>query len=330
MTDPGGHRVDWLYDEQGRTIARFSNGNLTSDYQYDSAGRLVATTDALNQTKLFTYNSDDTLADADYANASHPTPSVHWTWDQDRRRVLAMDDGTGSTTYTYVAAGALGAGQVASIVLPNPSHTIAFSYDSLGRVVQRSIDGTSVSLTYDALGRRTTIGSPLGNATVSYDGSSDRPTTVTFPNIQTRATYGSAALEFPLATIQTFIGPDSFGGFSYTWDAAGEQLIHATGFGANTDYQYDPSQRLVSASQYTDVLVPGSSPPATTYGFDLAGNRTSEIGPSTVTTSTYDAENRLIAVHRQLNQTTMAAIRKARKMRATVPRPGTRPARGER
>ena len=64
-------------------------------------------------------------------------------------------DGIGTTTYTYHPAGQPGAGQVASVDGPLPDDTITYTYDELGRVVTRSINGAAntVTWTYDALGR---------------------------------------------------------------------------------------------------------------------------------------------------------------------------------
>jgi YD repeat-containing protein len=313
MTDPGGRRVDWLHDEQGRAIARFSNGNLTWDREYDSAGRLVATTDANGQTKTVTYNSDDTASRFDYVNTLHPTPSVRWTWDQDRRRVLSMSDGTGTTTYAYVPAGSPGAGQLAAIMLPTPSHTIAFTYDALGRVLQRSIDGTAISASYDALGRAVQMTSPLGKATVSYDGSSNRAKLFAFDNgQQTKIGYGVAALGFPVTYVQRALGNGYWAGSSYSFDAAGDQITQVLDeTGTNMYFEYDPDQRLTGWTHSTDQYQPDHR--LTLYGYDAAGNRTSEAIDATITTATYDNENRLTVIHRGLNQTAMAAIREARR-----------------
>lgn len=49
----------------------------------------------------------------------------------------------------------LGAGQVASVDGPLTDDTITYTYDELGRVTSRAINGVAASQTYDALGRTT-------------------------------------------------------------------------------------------------------------------------------------------------------------------------------
>lgn len=62
------------------------------------------------------------------------TPSVSYTYDPAYNRLATMLDGTGTTAYTYPAAGETGAGQVASVNGPLTADTITYAYDDLGRV----------------------------------------------------------------------------------------------------------------------------------------------------------------------------------------------------
>jgi YD repeat-containing protein len=82
-----------------------------------------------------------------------------------------MVDGIGTTSYTYVAPGTNGAGQVASIDGPLSSDTIAYTYDELGRVIQRTINGAAnqVDSTFDALGRVTSEENLLGQFDYTYE-----------------------------------------------------------------------------------------------------------------------------------------------------------------
>ena len=78
-------------------------------------------------------------------NAAIPTPSVSFTYDRVYARVVTMMDGTGTTSYTYHPAGVLGAGQVASVDGPLTDDTITYTYDELGRVLSRAINGVAAS-----------------------------------------------------------------------------------------------------------------------------------------------------------------------------------------
>jgi YD repeat-containing protein len=95
----------------------------------------------------YTYNLDGTVQQVAYTNAQIATPSVSYTYDPVYSRVATMVDGTGTTSYAYQPAGALGAGQVASVDRPLTNDTITYTYDELGRVVSRSINGAANSTT---------------------------------------------------------------------------------------------------------------------------------------------------------------------------------------
>jgi hypothetical protein len=83
-----------------------------------------------------------------------------------------MTDGIGLTTYTYHAAGILGAGQVAAVDGPLAIDTITYTCDELGRVESRAIDGSANTVTwgFDALGRVQSESNLLGTFTYSHDG----------------------------------------------------------------------------------------------------------------------------------------------------------------
>src|SRR6266513_1747022 len=97
-----------------------------------------------------------------------------------------MVDGTGTTTYGYnpiAVPPALGAGQLASIDAPLANDTITFAYDQLGRVTNRSINGTanSETWTFDSLGRVSTDVNKLGTFANTYVGVTDRLSKLAYP-----------------------------------------------------------------------------------------------------------------------------------------------------
>jgi YD repeat-containing protein len=83
-----------------------------------------------------------------------------------------MTDGIGVTTYSYHPAGQPGAGQVASVDGPLADDTITYTYDAVGRVTTRAINGAANSVTwaFDALGRGASETNLLGTFTYTYDG----------------------------------------------------------------------------------------------------------------------------------------------------------------
>jgi len=50
-----------------------------------------------------------------------------------------MTDGNGTTSYAYVAVGALGALRLQQESSPLASSTIAYAYDALGRLASRTV-----------------------------------------------------------------------------------------------------------------------------------------------------------------------------------------------
>jgi YD repeat-containing protein len=63
-----------------------------------------------------------------------------------------------------------------------PDDTITYTYDELGRVTTRAINGVALSLTYDALGRVTQEANALGTFGYGYEGTSGRLANVAYPN----------------------------------------------------------------------------------------------------------------------------------------------------
>ena len=103
-----------------------------------------------------------------------------------------MVDGIGTTSYAYKAPGVLGAGQVASVDGPLTNDTISYTYDTydqLGRVTVRAINGAANTATwvFDALGRVTSEANVLGTFTYTYDLSTTLRVVLTSPRSPTRS-----------------------------------------------------------------------------------------------------------------------------------------------
>lgn len=328
-TDPLGHQTTWLRDGLNRVVARQVNGLASMLYAYDGSGRLVRRTDAANQVTTWSYNVDDTLAAINYQNAIHPTPGVQFQWDLLYPRLLQMTDGFGTTRYTYNPAGVLGAGQIASIAAPAPSHTVTFQYDAVGRRTARAVDGVALSVTFDAEDRIATLSSPLGSFTASYDGSSSRAVSLGYPNGQgATLTYLDGAHDFRLSRLRWGAsGSVNLSQFDYSYDAANDQLVGlawhdlANPNGRFFSLVYDDAKQLLGRQQVTDP----SQPPitvmhATAFGYDQAGNRTSETIDTTAATATFDGANQIVAIERGLTEQAQAAIAAARARPAVRPR----------
>jgi len=85
-----------------------------------------------------------------------------------------MADGNGVTTYSYGTVGNNGALQLTAEDGPFAHDKLEDTYDALGRVQSRKIDGQVESFTYDLLGRVTSHNSPLGSFALSYLGQTNQ------------------------------------------------------------------------------------------------------------------------------------------------------------
>lgn len=198
LIDANGNVTSWERDLQGRVIKETrANGSFkTFDYE-STSNRLARINDAKGQTTQYTYALDDKLLFTEHFYSEHPTPDVYLSYSDPQTQVLdphgrlrEMTDGTGTTTYTYHAitgSASPGAGQLASVDGPLTNDTISYTYDELGRVKTRALNGVTTTWVYDLQGRLTTLQDPIGNFTWAYVGNTGRVQTVTYPNNQTSA-----------------------------------------------------------------------------------------------------------------------------------------------
>jgi RHS repeat-associated protein len=300
LVDANGNRTRWERDVRGRVTREIRADNTTETlYTYDLAGRLKTVTDPKDQLTTHSYNVDDSLSGTAYTNEEIETPNVSYTYDTYYARVATMVDGIGTTSYTYKPAGTNGAGQVASIDGPLSNDTIAYTYDELGRVIQRTLNGSAnqVDWTFDALGRVTSEENLLGEFTYSYDGVTNRLATLTYPNDQTSTySYFDDENDHRLQTIHhKYPNASTLSKFDYTYDAVGNILTwrqQADSTAVLWKFTYDQADQLMSAVKHaTDT--PQTVLQRFAYAYDPAGNRTVEQIDDAITWSAYDNLNRL-------------------------------------
>jgi RHS repeat-associated protein len=302
LIDANGNRTRWERDVQGRVTRQIRADNTTdTHYTYDLSGRLKTITDPKDQVTTHSYNADDSLNGTNYTNEVVSTPDVSYTYDSYYARVTTTIDGIGTTTYTYKSAGTNGAGQVATIDGPLTNDTIAYTYDELGRMIQRTINGTAnqVDWTFDALGRVTSEENLLGEFTYTYHGVTNRLNAVTYPNGQTSTySYLDDENDHRLQTIHhKYPNASTLSKFDYTYDAVGNLLTwrqQADTTAVLWKYGYDQADQLISAVKHaTDT--PQTVLKRYAYAYDPGGNRTVEQIDDVITLSAYDNLNRLMS-----------------------------------
>ncbi|MET8746135.1 DUF6531 domain-containing protein [Streptomyces sp. NPDC004728] len=148
VTNPQGHEWRYEYDAAGRLAAETDFNGVTRSYERDATGRLTARMNALGQTLRYTHDA--------------------------MGRVLTQQDETTDelTTFAYGTRGTLARAS-------NSDAVLTLERDPLGRVLAETVNGRTITSTYDAVGNRLTRTTPSGLAsTWTYD-AADRPLTLT-------------------------------------------------------------------------------------------------------------------------------------------------------
>ena len=221
-----------------------------------------------------------------------------------------MSDGSGTgsgvTTYAYhPVGGGLGGGQASSINGSLSSDVISFTYDELGRVATRTLNGNAVGFSYDNLGRRIEVDNSLGTFDTAYVDETSRLDTVTYPNgvvadysyyPDATSTPGTGNGDFRLAQMRYDAGSTPISQFDYAYSPTGMITDWSTTAGASAAVEngmrYDAADRLL------DVTRTQSAAPLNqfAYRYDAANNRTSERVDSTLTTATHNSTNEIVSL----------------------------------
>lgn len=301
LVDGNDQRTVWTRDARGRVATEVRADAATTAYTYDLAGRVHTVTDPKGQITTYSYTLDGQIATVAYTNATVATPGVTFTYDAAYPRTTTMVDGIGTTTYTYKTPGQLGAGQTATVDGALSNDVIAYTYDELGRVLTRTINGSANSVTwsFDALGRVTNETNVLGSFAYTYDGATPRVATATYPNGQTTTyTYRPTTEDARLQTIQhRYPGGTTLSQFDYTYDAVGNirtwrQQADATA--VQWTYGYDAADQLVQAVKATTAATP-TILQRFGYEYDAAANRTAEQIDDVAMGATHNSRNELVS-----------------------------------
>jgi RHS repeat-associated protein len=317
LIDPAGNRTSWLRDLQLRLISKVYPDGRSESFTYESAtSRLKKKTDAKRQV-AYTYNLDDSIAayaytDANGAAFSPATPAVAYTYDLAYPRIATRTDGLGVTAYAYnpiTGSVTTGAGRLASLDGPLTADTITYSYDELGRTVQRAINGAAnqTSIVYDQLGRVTGVTTPLGAFATTYVGATGQVDHVDYPNGQrtnyayypNTAAVGTGNGDQRLQQIKHLApgaSPATISQFDYAYDVTGRIATWTLADSSSPDprrysFGYDAADQLTSASLVnvtTSAVLKQFG-----YGYDSAGNRVREQIDAAVNTSTHNNLNQL-------------------------------------
>jgi RHS repeat-associated protein len=319
LTDPNGNTTSWGIDIESRPTSRQYADGTSVAYTYENTtSRLAAVTDALGQIKRYRYAPDNQLAGISYPNALNPTPSVSFAYDAYFSRVTSMTGGTGTTTYSYVPVGSLGALSLQQESGPLPNSEISYAYDGLGRIEARTVGGAGrESFQYDAIGRLVGHRDGLGDFALTYLGQTGQLTSrqhvgtavaTTFaylPNIDDRRLAGinnrvrqyqyTTTPEDLITGISEATSAKLLRSWSFGYDNADRLLSANTSTGITYDYGYDPADNITSDGGVTATY--NSVNEVTSFGgrpfvYDANGNLVSDGQRNYA----WDAENRLVGI----------------------------------
>jgi RHS repeat-associated protein len=314
VTSDLGYQRTFEYDNQGRLIKEFSNGNSqTLTYSYDSTGG-VTITDSTgtsqtillddrgnggqirgvnNQNLLFNYDANGNLLGATLPNGSQPGYSydangnltqqtnllgqnVKFTYDPTFNQLTGFTDPKGNGVgYTYDAKGNL-----TKITYADGS-TEQFSIDAVGNITSAiNRRGSTIGYTYNTSGLLTKKQYADGSSvTYSYDTKGNLTSVVD-------AT-GSIAMQYNSANELTKITYPNGRSLTYTYNADGQRTKLVSQDGYTVNYSYDTVGRL-------KTLTNGTAQNIISYDYDSAGRLTKETnGNGTYTTYEYDQQSQL-------------------------------------
>ena len=301
VTDPLGRTVSIFTDAVGRVTGVSDPLGHVTRYSYDAVDDVVQVTDPKGGVTSLSYDPNRNLLSVE---GPRNVGAYSFGYDS-RNRVHTYTDPLGQTaTYNYDGMGNL------TSKVDRKNQTTSYAYDGLNRLQTVTYADTStITVTWDAGNRPTQIADTAdGIVTRQYDGL-DRLTQEMSPQGQVDYQYDAASRRTQL----TVSGLSAVGyqydsanrltqvaqgaatvGLSY--DAADRRKVVTLPNGVTESYSYDDSDELTGINYDHGTTHLGEL----TYGYDQAGRRVSESGslaslltPSTVSSATYDGDNRL-------------------------------------
>ncbi len=302
VTDAKSQTIRYDYDVRGR-LGKMTDqlGNIET-YEYDTSDNITRLTDRKGQTTTYTYDLMNRLRRATYHDGSY----TEYAYDTAGRLISVSDSVSGSITYTYTGTGC-GTGcsavpdKVASETTPLGS--ISYTYDAIGRRTSMIVSGRpAVNYSYDANGRLIQIRTPSplageggGEGYVfrfTYD-AIGRRTSLTLPNgVKTNYTYDNAShllnMEHKNPAQQVLES------LTYTYDANGNRLTMNR---PSVPLPLPNAVTSITFNEANQMLTFASTGSARSMTYDANGNMTSVTNTCGTTTYTWDVRNRLVGIN---------------------------------
>jgi RHS repeat-associated protein len=304
FTDAAGRETQWQYDPNGNLTAVIGNYQSVIKYAYNALNQQVSKTTGLTSISDPGGNTTTYFPDADgmltktvdpLGNAPGGTPANYttsYTYDADGNRLTtedaianaAQNPALGTTTDTYNALD-----EPTQISYSDGTHTVSYSYDSLGDLLSRT-DSTGVT-NYGYNADNQVTSAQTGSATFSYgyDGFGEL-NSETYPN-GTQISYGydnNGNLNSLSSSSQTT---------NYVYDADNQLTSESMPNGYTATMSYDNAGQLASVTNARSGTTLSSYNVTARYndGAPQTLNATNN-GQSWVENYTYDQDGRLASV----------------------------------
>ncbi|MEU2547047.1 putative T7SS-secreted protein [Streptomyces roseolus] len=278
-TDPDGVRHEFTHDTDLR-LTRVTNPlGLTWEYAYDPAGRQIAETDFDGRTLRYAYDPAGRLT----SRTNGLGETIRFERDALGRIVRKEVEGVGVTTYAYDVFDELAAAV-------SPDARLERLRDRHGRLKSETVNGRTLTYTYDALGRRTGRTTPSGAVSAwAYD-AAGRRTKLTASGRELAFSFDELGRE----TTRTIAGSVSLtSSYDETGRLTAQEVVSRTGSLQHRAYAYRADGALtavtdaLSGTRHFDLDGTGRVTAVRAdrwterYAYDEAGNQTEADWPST-------------------------------------------------
>ncbi|MCH8623095.1 RHS repeat-associated core domain-containing protein [Undibacterium sp. TS12] len=267
ITDPASQNTGFGYDNNDNLTSVTDANTHSTGFSYDDRNAVNGKTDALNQGSSIVYDNEHRIKQS----TDRKNQQTNYTYDSLNRPLKTTFSDGSSITRSYDA------GNRVTLLTDTLNGNIGFTYDNLDRITQVTSPKGIVNYTYDANGRRSSM-TVAGQPKQSY-------------------TYDDAGRLLRIDQAAGAANNNVAQAIQFIYDDAGRRTktIHANGI--VQDYSYDDGNQLTGI---TYKKADNSPIGDLTYGYDDGGRRTRKGGslaktdlPDTVTTTSYDANNRL-------------------------------------
>lgn len=310
LIDAKGSITGWKYDQYGRVTNKTdAAGNVIFTYAYDANGRLTNRWTPAKGNTVYRYDAVGNLTNVDYATST----DIAMQYDANNR-LISMVDAVGTTTYSYTEFGAL-----LSEDGPWADDTVSYSYTSNRlrsgmTLLQPNATAWTQSYTYDDSSRLSSITSPAGTFTYSYDPVNNMLVRkLALPN-GSYITNGYDALGRMTSTTLKNSSHAILNSHAYDYDDASRRTkqtrvgtLSTASVTNSVDYGYDKIGQLKSALA-NEADGTSRLHERFYYGYDAAGNLSNRVQNVLTNVFNVDNLNQLTTTVRTNSSLTVAGI----------------------